>query len=122
MLLCGHTFALLLLAMSTSLPLGKRLVLAVLSLTLAAMIWLPAVHLLFSADLPPPCAEANVPSLADGLAARHLHLWTDPALRWGELDRMRASNAEWDFMGRGFLVWSLANLLLRYPERKAEYL
>jgi hypothetical protein len=31
---------------------------------------------------------------------------------------MRASNAEWDFMGRSFLVWSLANIGLREPARK----
>ena len=28
---------------------------------------------------------------------------------------MRRSNAEWDFMGRTFLVWSLANMSLRDP-------
>ncbi len=32
---------------------------------------------------------------------------------------MRASNAEWDFMGRSFLVWSLANIGLREPASKA---
>jgi len=31
---------------------------------------------------------------------------------------MRASNAEWDFMGRSFLVWSLANIGLREPSSK----
>lgn len=35
---------------------------------------------------------------------------------------MRASNAEWDFMGRSFLVWSLANMGLREPESKQLYL
>ena len=35
---------------------------------------------------------------------------------------MRASNAEWDFMGRSFLVWSLANMSLREPASKALYL
>ena len=35
---------------------------------------------------------------------------------------MRASNAEWDFMGRSFLVWSLANMGLREPESKSVYL
>jgi hypothetical protein len=108
--------------MPTSLPLAKRLLLGGMALVLATLIWLPSVHLFFAADLPPPCAEGSVHSLADGLAARHLHLWTDPDLRQRELDRMRASNAEWDFMGRGFLVWSLANMALRYPERNAEYL
>ena len=35
---------------------------------------------------------------------------------------MRASNAEWDFMGRSFLVWSLANMSLREPQRRQTYL
>lgn len=32
---------------------------------------------------------------------------------------MRASNAEWDFMGRSFLVWSLANIGLRDAAAKS---
>jgi len=35
---------------------------------------------------------------------------------------MRASNAEWDFMGRSYLVWSLANMALRDPASKPLYL
>jgi len=35
---------------------------------------------------------------------------------------MRASNAEWDFMGRSYLVWSLANMALREPGSKSFYL
>ena len=35
---------------------------------------------------------------------------------------MRASNAEWDFMGRTFLVWSLANMGLREPRLADQFL
>ena len=35
---------------------------------------------------------------------------------------MRASNAEWDFMGRSFLVWALANMGLRDNSSKQIYL
>jgi len=59
---------------------------------------------------------------AQALAARHLELWTDPKLKAQELDRMRHSNAEWDFMGRTFLVWSLADMSLRNPASKPDYL
>jgi len=58
----------------------------------------------------------------NNLAARHLQLWTEPRLKEMELDRMRASNAEWDFMGRTFLVWSLAEMGLRNPAAKQDYL
>ena len=35
---------------------------------------------------------------------------------------MRTTNAEWDFMGRSFLVWALANRSLRHPQDKPAYL
>jgi hypothetical protein len=47
---------------------------------------------------------------------------TDPALCEREIARMRSTNAEWDFMGRSFLVWALAEMCLHEPHRKAEYL
>jgi Linalool dehydratase/isomerase len=56
------------------------------------------------------------------LTARQLALWTDPESRERELLRMRGTNAEWDFMGRSFLVWALVNLGLREPEMKPRYL
>ena len=43
-------------------------------------------------------------------------------MRQRELEKMRASNAEWDFMGRSFLVWSLVNMGLREPAAKENYL
>jgi hypothetical protein len=49
-------------------------------------------------------------------------MWTDPRLKNHEIERMRRSNAEWDFMGRSFLVWSLAEMGLREPSQKANYL
>ena len=51
-----------------------------------------------------------------------LTITSQPVSRKGELDRMRRSNAEWDFMGRSFLVWSLAEMALREPARKEEFL
>jgi hypothetical protein len=35
---------------------------------------------------------------------------------------MRASNAEWDFMGRSFLVWALAEMCLRDPALQPKHL
>src|SRR5262245_19025219 len=91
----------------------RRLVaLAVLAATTAA--WLPALHLFYAP--PPPGAEA--PQLIE----RHLALWRDPAARAREIERMRATNAEWDFMGRSFVAWSLANLALAEPARRDEAL
>ncbi len=99
----------------------KRLLLGMLSLLVASAIWLPSVHLFFRPWSVPP-KEGKISRLSEKLAARHLHLWTDPELLQGELDKMRAPNPEWDFMGRSFLVWSLANICLREPDRKDEYL
>jgi hypothetical protein len=49
-------------------------------------------------------------------------MWTDPALRDEAIQGMRATNAEWDFMGRTFFVLSLADMALREPERAEEFL
>ncbi len=69
-----------------------------------------------------PLRTQGVSTAARQLAKRHTALWADPELRQGQLDRMRSTNAEWDFMGRSFLVWSLANLSLRDPSTQAENL
>ena len=34
---------------------------------------------------------------------------------------MRSSNAEWDFMGRSFLVWSLVKMGLREPQMRERW-
>jgi len=92
------------------------------AMTVATAIWLPCVHLLFRKPVTDFFQKQGVSSKARELAARHLELWTDPASRGKELTKMRASNAEWDFMGRTFLVWSLANMGLREPQLKSQYL
>ncbi len=100
-------------------PLLQRTGLGLVALTIASAIWLPGVHLLFKRPVTEFRAATGISPIAKALAARHLKLWTDPALREVELRRMRGSNAEWDFMGRSFLVWSLANVGLRDPAQKA---
>ncbi len=89
---------------------------------LAVAIWLPCLHFFFRKPVTDFRNENGVSPKAHELAARHLQLWTDPTLRKLELNKMRHSNAEWDFMGRSFLVWSLANMGLREPQLKAQYL
>lgn len=89
---------------------------------LALAIWLPCLHFFFRKPLSNFYQENGIAPKARQLAARHLQLWTDPSLRQAELKKMRSSNAEWDFMGRSFLVWSLANMGLREPQMKAQYL
>jgi hypothetical protein len=89
---------------------------------LASAIWLPCLHFFFRKPLSDFYQENGISQKAGQLAARHLQLWTDPTLRQAELKKMRSSNAEWDFMGRSFLVWSLVNMGLRDPQMKAQYL
>jgi hypothetical protein len=72
--------------------------------------------------LPPPKDQAEVVAIAEPLAAEQVRLWTDAAARKRDAAEMRQVNAEWDFMGRSFVVWALANRCLRHPELKAEYL
>ncbi len=94
----------------------------VLAFVLALAIWLPCLHFFFRKPVADFYQENGISPKARQLATRHLQLWTDPAQRQAELKKMRGSNAEWDFMGRSFLVWSLANMRLREPQTKAQYL
>jgi hypothetical protein len=88
------------------------------SLLVAAAIWLPCLHIAFPSNAGRFRASEGLSPVARGLAARQLRLWTEPGLREAEIRRMRARNAEWDFMARSFLVWSLAELALRDPDLK----
>ena len=45
------------------------------------------------------------------MTAAQLRFWRDPALKSKELEAMRRSNSEWDFMGRTFLALALAYTL-----------
>lgn len=97
---------------------GRRLT----ALAVATVIWIPSLHFFYAREVGNFTRPAGLSPKARQLSARHLQLWTDPALRQRELDRMRASNAEWDFMGRTFLVWSFAEMSLRNPADKPQYL
>jgi hypothetical protein len=103
-------------------PHGPQRWLALLALSLGTVLWLPLVHLLFARPLPTFWQKDGLPPKARELAARHLRIWTDPKSRQGEIERMRRTNAEWDFMGRTFFVWSLAEMSLRNPAEKQSYL
>jgi hypothetical protein len=100
----------------------KRVFVGLAALLVAGAVWIPCLHFFFTRPVSNFRAGQGLSPRARQLAARHLQLWTDPALRERELGKMRASNAEWDFMGRSFLVWSLANMGLRDPASKQVYL
>jgi hypothetical protein len=95
--------------------LGLRLISFCVALPISVGIWIPCVHLLYAPPMPSVSADAGVRSTADQLATHQLRLWTNPDLREASIDRMRSSNAEWDFMGRTFFVMALANRSLREP-------
>ena len=102
--------------------LGGRLLRGSVALAVATAVWIPSLHLFFTRSVDEFRRTGSLSPKAEQLAARHLQLWTDPKLRERELGRMRVSNAEWDFMGRTFLVWSLADMGLRNPAAKQDYL
>jgi hypothetical protein len=100
----------------------RKVLLTCAALAVASALWLPCLHLFFAPSTAAYTASGGLSPRARELAARHLRLWTDPALKQREVERMRRSNAEWDFMGRTFLVWSLAEMALREPAEQARYL
>lgn len=92
------------------------------AMLVAAAIWLPLLHLFFAPRIDRYLDPTGLAPEARALANAHLRLWDDPARRQSVLDDMRKSNAEWDFMGRTFLVLSLANMAYREPAARDEYL
>ncbi|MFT3768594.1 MAG: hypothetical protein QM820_24370 [Minicystis sp.] len=100
--------------MPPALPFRRRLVLAAASLAVAAAVWLPSLHLFFR---PAPAAAQ-----AGRLLGRQLDLFREKEAHAREAGRMRRTNAEWDFMGRTYLAWALADLALRDPARREERL
>ncbi|MCE5277805.1 MAG: hypothetical protein ABFD92_10700 [Planctomycetaceae bacterium] len=92
---------------------GRNFLLTIITLPLAALLWLPCMHLL----LRPTAGELDRPPgpMANGMLEYHLNLWTDPASREKEVAAIRRSNAEWDFMARSYFVWAMGNAALRDP-------
>lgn len=88
---------------------------------MATALWLPCVHLVVQPGGPLGVAASRT-ALRDALARRQLALWTQPARRAREIRAMRGTNAEWDFMGRTYLVLALANLALEQPAHRARHL
>ncbi|HJL15151.1 MAG TPA: hypothetical protein RMH99_05820 [Sandaracinaceae bacterium LLY-WYZ-13_1] len=99
--------------MDTTSRLG-RIATTTLGTLLAAAVWVPSLHLFFDAD----ASEAGRTRVRETLRETQLALWEDEAARASVLARMRGTNAEWDFMGRTFLVLALANDALAHPARR----
>ena len=93
-----------------------------LALALATVIWIPLLQFIFRPAPESFFTEGSLSPRASAMVSRHLRLWKEPELRRRELKKMRGTNAEWDFMGRSFLVWSLAEIATRAPKNEAKYL
>lgn len=90
----------------------QRILRALIALALATLLWIPTVHLLFDGRADAEGREVT----RDALLERQLALFDDADDRAAALARMRAANAEWDFMGRTFLVLALSNHALAHPD------
>jgi hypothetical protein len=107
---------------SQHLPLRSRFLLGAVSLALATAIWMPLLHFLFIPRQGAFRSQTGISPIARQLTRRHLDLWQSPSRSQSDIDAMRINNPEWDFMGRTYLVLSLANMSLREPALRAGYL
>ncbi|MEM9415605.1 MAG: hypothetical protein AAGA29_09040 [Planctomycetota bacterium] len=99
-----------------------RLAVGVVCLTLAAAGWLGTVHLWFTPAATTFHRDTAIAPRAHELASYQLELWSDDQQRQATQDQMRIANAEWDFMGRTFLVLALCNMALHEPGEQERYL
>jgi hypothetical protein len=102
--------------------LGKRLLSGFIALVISGCLWLACLSFFFTHRASEFYRASGLSPRARSLANHQMDLWATPALRERELQKMRASNAEWDFMGRSFFVWSLANMALTDPSSKTAHL
>ncbi|HAA58998.1 MAG TPA: hypothetical protein DCE42_29860 [Myxococcales bacterium] len=109
--------------MNTETPSKKRHFLhAMLALFVGVMLWLPCIQCVYTPRLSAYVHAKKIAPRTQKLASTLLADWKNPHTRKKLLTRMRKSNAEWDFMGRSFLVWALANMSLRTPKQKDLYI
>jgi hypothetical protein len=107
---------------------SMRRLLPVAALAVGALVWLPLLHVPFARraaawrPAPGTAVAGPVPARVRELQAAQVAALHDAARRRADLVSMRATNAEWDFMGRTFLGLALANLALREPAARAAHL
>lgn len=102
--------------------LGSRLLCAALALCLAGGFWLTQVHRVFRVASEEVLRARGISPMARQLAMRHLELWSVRNAPKQGRHKARVNNPEWDLMRRSFLVWSLANMILREPAQKTRLL
>lgn len=107
---------------ASEVPFGRRMLIAMMALIAASTLWFSGMHLFYQPKISDFWVDQGIAPKVRELMNQHLKLWSNPDLRRQEIDRMRGSNAEWDFMGRTFLVLALANLSFREPPAKAQFL
>ncbi len=93
-----------------------RSIAAIVALVIAAGVWLPLVHLFFGQPVSTfRSAPDGLSPKARALATRHVRVWSDGRTGDPQIALMRATNPEWDLMGRTYTVLALANMALREP-------
>lgn len=100
----------------------RRFSTGICSLVIASLIWLPVLSLFLKQDAGQYFQNQGISPKARMMLARHLQIWNDPLLRSKEVQNIRASNPEWDFMWRTFFAWSLVNAAMRDVSYKPEAL
>ena len=98
---------------------SRQVLMAIGGLVLAAGIWIPSVQFFFR---PLGGEKGSIPGDAREMAGHQLRFWREPVLKARELERMRQSNAEWDFMGRTFLALALCEMAEADASARSEYL
>jgi hypothetical protein len=97
---------------ATILEMPKPLAHYILTLTVATLVWLPMLQLLFEPS----------ESERESLATHELRVLADPGERNSSEGHMRQVNPEWDLMRRMYSVLSLSEMALSHADKRAAYI
>lgn len=95
----------------------RELLLGSAALALGTTTWIGTASAFVAPDLPD---GRSLPAWVTALLEARLYPWESGD--HADLERLRASNPEWDLMSRTFLVMALADLCVRLPESRPRWL
>lgn len=99
----------------------KKYFIYITTFLIATCLWLFPLSFIFAYNIRDYRDNNKIGKKAQKIANRHIKLW-ESKVDQSDIKKMRITNAEWDFMGRTFLVLALANMIEVESAKREKYL